>query len=84
MEELWGVRADEVHGKPFLTLDIGMPIDQLAAAIRSSLSGGEETERVLDCTNRRGRPVRCRVSVTPLKTEPRKGVTVVVDELAPS
>jgi two-component system CheB/CheR fusion protein len=83
MEDLWGVRAEEVDGKQFLTLDIGMPVDQLAAAIRSSLSTGEETERVVECLNRRGRPVRCNVIVTAMKSEPRKGVTIIVDELSP-
>ncbi|MDB4934568.1 MAG: cheR [Labilithrix sp.] len=83
MEELWGVRADEVDGRPFLTLDIGMPVEEVARAIRTSLSTGEDAERVVECTNRRGRAIRCRVSVTPLRTEPRKGVTVVVDEISP-
>lgn len=80
MEELWGLRADETQGRPFVTLDIGMPIDQLAGAIRSCLSNGEGDERVLDCTNRRGRHVRCRVTVSPLRGEPACGVTLVVDE----
>lgn len=82
MEDLWGMRADEARGRPFVTLDIGLPIDQLASAIRACISTGEETERVVDCTNRRGRAVRCRVTVTRLKGEPAGGVTVAVDELA--
>jgi two-component system CheB/CheR fusion protein len=81
MEDLWGVRADEVEGKPFFTLDIGLPTDQLATAIRSTLSTGEEAERVLDCTNRRGRALRCKIAVTSLKGAPNRGVTLVVDEV---
>ena len=81
MEELWGMRAEEVEGKPFMTLDIGLPIDHLATAIRASLSNGDEVERVVDATNRRGRAVRCRITVTPVKSEPNRGVTLVVEEI---
>lgn len=80
MEDLWGVRADEVQGKPFATLDIGLPIDQLTSTIRTSLATGEDGERILDCTTRRGKPLRCKVTVSPLKADPRKGVTLVVEE----
>ena len=82
MEELWGLRADEVQGKPFVSLDIGMPIDQLASAIRASLTNGEGAERTVECTNRRGRKIRCRVVVTPLASENSKGVTMLVEEEA--
>ncbi len=81
MEDLWGVRADEVQGKPFMTIDIGLPIDQLASTIRTSLSTGEEAKRTVDCTTRRGKALRCDVTVTPLTGDnSRKGVTIVVDE----
>jgi len=83
MEDLWGVRADEVQGKPFVALDIGLPIGEVTTTIRTSLASGEEGERVLDCTTRRGKALRCKVTVTPLKTDPRKGVTLVVEEAAP-
>ena len=82
MEDLWGLRADEVEGKAFVTLDIGLPIELLAGAIRSSLSSGVQEKRTVDGTNRRGKPVRCTVTLTPLKVDPRKGVTLVVEELA--
>jgi two-component system CheB/CheR fusion protein len=82
MEDLWGLRADEVDGKPLLTLDIGLPIDVLAGAIKSSLANGVEEKRTVDCMNRRGKAVRCAVTLTPLKAEPKKGVTIVVEELA--
>jgi len=80
MEDLWGLRADEVQGKPFGALDIGLPIDQLTTTIRASLSTGEEGARILDCTTRRGKALRCNVMVTPLTGERRMGVTIVVDE----
>ena len=84
MEELWGLRADEVQGKYFITLDIGLPVDQVTQAVRGCLAGGEEIARTLDCVNRRGRTIRCHVTVTPVRSLPIRAVTVVVEELAAS
>ncbi len=81
MSEMWGLRADEVAGKAFMTLDIGLPIEELAAAIRASLASDDEEERTLECVNRRGKPIRCRINVTPMKISPHRGVTLVVEEL---
>jgi two-component system CheB/CheR fusion protein len=83
MEDLWGLRTDEVEGKPFVTLDIGLPTEQITGAIRSSLSSGAQEKRSVECTNRRGKPLRCTVTVTPLDADPRKGVTLVFEEQAP-
>lgn len=65
-EDLWGLRSDEVVGKHFLNLDIGLPVEQLRQPIRSCLAGGAVQELALDATNRRGRKVECEVIVTPL------------------
>jgi len=61
-EDLWGARADEAQGRSLLGLDIGLPLEQLAAPIREVLAG-EAEERIvgLSAHNRRGRPIRCRV-----------------------
>ena len=66
-ENLWGLRADEVTGQPFLNLDIGLPVAELKLAMRGALEDAEGTELELDATNRRGQPIRCRVSVTSLR-----------------
>ena len=66
-EELWGLRADEVDGRHFLNLDIGLPVDQVRAAIRAKTTGEEESARVqVSAVNRRGRPISCLVTVTTL------------------
>jgi two-component system CheB/CheR fusion protein len=66
-EDLWGLRPWEVHNKNFLNLDIGLPVDQLKGPIRSCLAGEQEfIELTLDATNRRGKPVRIKVTCTPL------------------
>jgi two-component system CheB/CheR fusion protein len=66
-EDLWGLRPDEAVDHHFLSLDIGLPAEQLAPALRSVLSGGSEREtRALEAVNRRGRPILCTATVLPL------------------
>src|SRR5436305_1384663 len=38
-EDLWGLRAEEVLKKHMLSLDIGLPMDQLKAAVKACLNG---------------------------------------------
>jgi len=66
-EDLWGLRADEVRGKPFLTLDIGLPVEELKTPLRECLAGSSDRHRlVLDGRNRRGKAIRCAVACVPL------------------
>jgi two-component system CheB/CheR fusion protein len=66
-EELWGLRADEVDGKHFLNLDIGLPVERLRKPIRDTLAGGPDGgEVVVDAVNRRGRAISSRITVSPL------------------
>ncbi|HEV2149257.1 MAG TPA: CheR family methyltransferase [Longimicrobiaceae bacterium] len=82
-EELWGLRADEVEGTAFQSLDIGLPVERLKAPIRACLEERSEfQEVVLDAVNRRGRPIRCRITCVPLagpEAEAR-GVVVLMEE----
>ena len=43
-EDLWGVRPDEAVDNHFLGLDIGLPAERLAPALRAVLSGASERE----------------------------------------
>jgi two-component system CheB/CheR fusion protein len=66
-QELWGLRHDEVYGLPFLSLDIGLPVERLREPISKSLNGSPRgSEVVLDGVNRRGRSIRCRITCTRL------------------
>ena len=66
-EDLWGLRFDEAVDNHFLSLDIGLPSEQLAPALRAVLSGGSEREtRELEAVNRRGRAIVCAATVLPL------------------
>ena len=64
--ELWGLIGDEVNGKHFLNLDIGLPIEQLRTPIRKVLRGESQEVVTLPAVNRRGRQIHCRVTLTPL------------------
>jgi two-component system CheB/CheR fusion protein len=83
--ELWGVRPDEAPGQHFFNLDIGLPVEHLREPIMAVLAGDSQQATIdLDATNRRGREIRCRVSLTPLLGRNRdiRGVIVMVEELA--
>jgi two-component system CheB/CheR fusion protein len=66
-EDLWGLRADEVFSKHFMTLDINLPLEPLRQPFREIVSGEiEDYEVVLDARNRRGRTIQCQIVSTPL------------------
>jgi two-component system, chemotaxis family, CheB/CheR fusion protein len=77
-EDLWGLRPNEVIGKNFLNLDIGLPVEQLKPMIRTCLANPKHFEAItLTATNRRGKTIQCRVSCTPL-LPPGDGVDGVI------
>ncbi len=82
-EELWGLRADEVEGRAFQNLDIGLPVERLKAPIRACIEERSAAEElVLDAVNRRGRSIRCRVTCAPLTTSECEvlGAVVLMEE----
>ena len=83
-EDLWGLRADEAVGRQLLSLDIGIPLEGLTQPMRECLSGSRTyVEMEMDCTNRRGRAIRCRVTCSPLFNAQRaiRGVIVMMEDL---
>jgi two-component system CheB/CheR fusion protein len=82
-EELWGLREDEVRGKHLLGLDIGLPTERIKAPMRACLNGTKDHVTVaVEAVNRRGRPISCEVTVTPLRTRLRSihGVILLMEE----
>jgi len=65
-EDLWGLRRDEAVDHHLLSLDIGLPTEQLVPALRSALGGGERQDVELEAVNRRGRAIVCQTTVMPL------------------
>ncbi|HSR25296.1 MAG TPA: CheR family methyltransferase [Candidatus Eisenbacteria bacterium] len=83
-EDLWGLRAAEVHEQPLMALDIGLPLGAVRSLVRSVLAGeGETREAVVDATNRRGRPIRCRLVASPglVPGADRPNVVLLMEEL---
>jgi two-component system, chemotaxis family, CheB/CheR fusion protein len=77
-EDLWGLRREEAIGEHFLTLDIGLPTDQLRPVIRQILAdGGGPLEVELDAVNRRGRAIRVRIEAIGL-TDSAGGISGAV------
>jgi two-component system CheB/CheR fusion protein len=67
--ELWGPTVDEAEDQHFMSLDIGLPVEQLKTPLRATLSGDSKREEVVvDATSRRGEQFQCRVTVMPLNS----------------
>jgi two-component system, chemotaxis family, CheB/CheR fusion protein len=82
--ELWGLRPEEAEGEHFLTLDIGLPVERLKAAIRSALQSPNGTQELnVEAVTRRGKSIRCRVRVLPLTNNAGDsyGVILLTEEL---
>jgi two-component system, chemotaxis family, CheB/CheR fusion protein len=83
-EELWGLRLEEVSGQHLLNLDFGLPVERLRPALKACLSGDSAIEQVvLDAVNRRGKPIRCGVTLTPLMGGQNsiRGVILLMEEV---
>jgi two-component system CheB/CheR fusion protein len=82
-EDLWGLRADEVQGRNFLSLDIGLPVDRLGKPLMASLSSdGRRQEISLAAHDRRGHEILCKVTSGPLLNKEKvvNGVIVMMEE----
>jgi two-component system CheB/CheR fusion protein len=65
--DLWGLRQDEAVEHHLLSLDIGLPTEQLAVPLRSVLGGASDREHaVVGAVNRRGRAIDCATTILPL------------------
>jgi two-component system CheB/CheR fusion protein len=79
--ELWGLRGEEVVGKHFLGLDIGLPVERIRGEIRSVLEdGGSGSSVTIEAINRRGKQFPCEVRVLPLldRTHSTYGVILLM------
>jgi two-component system CheB/CheR fusion protein len=60
--DMWGVRQDEVRGKHFLGLDIGLPLQELREPLLALRRAPDKTtEMIVTAINRRGREIQVRV-----------------------
>ena len=81
--DMWGLRSDEVVGRSFFEIDIGLPAAQLREMIRSVLAGGgEHQELSVDALTRRGKRIRCLVKAHVVGDGgPPKAVVLVMEEV---
>jgi two-component system, chemotaxis family, CheB/CheR fusion protein len=81
--DMWGLRSDEVVGRSFYDLDIGLPADELREMIRSVLAGGgAHQERAVEAMTRRGKRIRCLVKAHVVSNgEKPTAIVLVMQEL---
>ncbi len=83
--DLWGLRSDEVIGKPLFELDIGLPLDKLSQLVAPLVTSTARHETVdVDAITRRGRQIRCRVVMHSLGGGSRGsgGAVIMMEELS--
>ncbi len=82
LEDMWGLRSDEVLGKSLFNLDIGLPVEQLRMIISDSISGRRQfQEIIIEAMNRRGRQIKCYVACTPLFGVHMEGAILVMADI---
>ncbi len=81
--ELWGVRADEVKETLLGELDIGLPVRMLQEPMNEALASSQPRDLVLDAVNRRGRAIRCHITINPLHPPEPETLTLLMDVLDP-
>jgi two-component system CheB/CheR fusion protein len=82
--DLWGLRADEVRGKHFFGLDIGLPVEQLKQPLARLMRNGDQRFDVeVDALNRRGRQIRLRVQCVSIgSNDGDRGIIILMQETA--
>src|SRR3954468_18579520 len=76
-EDLWGLRPDEAVEHHLLSLDIGLPTEQLPGPPRGALAGASDREAaVISAVRRRGRTIECQTTILPLRSAAANGEIV--------
>ncbi len=81
--DMWGLRSDEAEGRSILALDVGFPVDVLAAPIRACLQGDDPGVPVeMEALSRRGQKLRCTARVAPLRGPERdvQGAIIIISD----
>lgn len=83
-ENAWGLRAEEVQDKPLLDLDFGLPVTRLRHDLLHVLVGeAAQAELTVEAVERRGRPLHCRVRISPLiyETGAPRGLVLILEDV---
>lgn len=80
-QDMWGLLAEEVTGRPFFSVDFGLPTATLRETVRSCLLTKERSDLVqLHAINRLGQGIDCSVPATPLDGSGGGGVVLLIQE----
>jgi len=87
-EDLWGLRPDEAESKELLSLDIGLPVADIAPKLRQILTDAQadgNMDAMVTAINRRGKTVELAIAASPMRTEEGtvSGVILVIDQKSP-
>ena len=83
-EEMWGLRADEAFGEHLVSLDIGLPVEELVRPVREAMAGAARHELLLAAHDRRGRDMRCKITVVAVAGDSEdapRGAIVLMEDL---
>jgi len=81
-QSMWGLRAEEVLGRSILSLDIGLPVEQLS--LHQFLVGKSARQMLnVDSVSRRGKMIRCEVSCSQLlgPSGQQEGIIVLMEDI---
>lgn len=79
--DLWGLRADEVLGEDFFSLDFGLPTDKLRELIPECVATGDRAGPVvIPAVNRIGRHIGCSVICSPFDAH-SGGVVLLMEDI---
>jgi two-component system, chemotaxis family, CheB/CheR fusion protein len=82
VEDMWGLRSDEVINKSWFSLDIGLAVEKLRTPIRDIISGKKKfREILLNATNRRGRKIQCYLAFSPLINGQVEGIIIMMTDV---
>ncbi|MBD1216264.1 MAG: PAS domain S-box protein [Aphanizomenon flos-aquae Clear-A1] len=82
VEDMWGLRTDEVMNKSWFSLDIGLPVEQLRNPIRDIMSCKKKfQEIIINATNRRGKKIQCYLACSPLMNGTVEGVIIMMTDI---
>ena len=88
-EELWGLRREEAQSRELLSLDIGLPVREIAPTLRQVISADGDgdgaataVQQLLTAVNRRGKTVELRIAASPMRSDGGEvsGVILVIDQ----
>lgn len=78
---MWGLRADEVTGRPFFSIDFGLPTAALRESVSNCQLTGQRSDPVqIQAINRLGQGITCTVLATPLDGTGGGGVVLMIQE----